>query len=99
MANKNFYTVEKEINGVKYTAQFNGISAALEAQDSFYMENSGNISNLKLAKYVLGHVIVDPKGLTPDDFKTVDELADVIAWGREVMVGDFRPEENEGKTK
>lgn len=93
MANKKFYTVEKEIGGVKYTAQFNGISAALEAQDSFYLEGSSNISNIKLANYILKNVIVEPKGLTPDDFKSMDELADVIAWGRGVMQGDFRPDE------
>lgn len=95
MANKKFYTVEKEINGKKYKAQFNGISAALEAQDTFYIDGSNNISNIKLAKYILGNVIVEPKGLTPDDFDTIDALADVVAWGREVMQGDFRPEKNE----
>ena len=84
MSNKKFYTVEKEINGVNYKAQFNGISAALEALDTFYIDGSSNISNIKLAKYVLKNVIVEPKGLTPDDFKCVDDLADLIAWGREV---------------
>jgi len=93
MANKKFYTVEKEINGVTYTAQFNGISAALEAQDGFYIDGSSNISNIKLANYILKNVIVEPKGLTPDDFKSMDALAEVIAWGREVMQGDFRPDE------
>lgn len=97
MANKKFYTVEKEINGVEYKAQFNGISAALEAQDGFYIDGTNNISNIKLANYILKNVIVEPKGLTPDDFSSMDELADVIAWGREVMQGDFRPEKVEGK--
>ena len=93
MANKKFYTVEKEINGKTYKAQFNGISAALEAQDGFYIDGSSNISNIKLANYILKNVIVEPKGLTPDDFKSMDALAEVIAWGREVMQGDFRPDE------
>lgn len=97
MANKKFYTVEKEINGVAYKAQFNGISAALEAQDGFYIDGTNNISNIKLANYILKNVIVDPKGLTPDDFNSVDELAEVIAFGREVMQGDFRPEKDENK--
>lgn len=97
MTNKKFYVVEKEINGVNYKAQFNGISAALEAQDTFYIDGSNNISNIKLANYILKNVIVDPKGLTPDDFNSMDELADVIAWGREVMQGDFRPEAVESK--
>ncbi len=92
MANKKHFTVTKEINGKTYTAQFNGISAALEATDSFYIDDSSNISSLKMSKYVLEHVIVDPKGLTPDDFDTLDELGEVVAWGREVMQGNFRPE-------
>lgn len=97
MANKKFYVMEKEINGTTYKAQFNGISAALEAQDGFYIDGSSNISNKKLADYILKNVIVEPKGLTPDDFKSVDALVDVIAFGREVMQGDFRPEEDEGE--
>lgn len=99
MATQKFYTVEKEINGVKYIAQFNGISAALEAADSFYIEDSGNISSKKMADYILQHVIVEPKKLTPDDFESVDELGEVIAWGRGVMQGDFRPKEDKGKVK
>jgi len=99
MANKKFYTVEKEINGVKYTAQFNGISAALEAQDSFYIDDSANVSTKKMADYILKNVIVDPKGLTPDDFRNMNDLTEVVRWGNEVMNGDFRPEEDESKTK
>ena len=47
-----FYTVPKEINGVKYVAQFNGISAALKAVDSSYIEGTNNTSVEKLSKYV-----------------------------------------------
>ena len=99
MANK-FYTVEKEICGKKYVAQFNGISAALEATDSFYIsDSSSNISTAKMAKYILENVIVEPKGLAIDDFDNMDELGEVVAWGRGVMQGDFRPEKNESKSK
>ena len=100
MANKKFYTVEKEINGKNYVAQFNGISAAIEAMDNSYMDDSTNVSMTKLSKYILGNVIVEPKGLTPDDFDSMDEWSEVISWGREVMQGNFRPEEKvEGKAK
>ena len=39
-----FYTVEREINGVNYKAQFSGISAALNAVDNSYIEGSNNTS-------------------------------------------------------
>jgi hypothetical protein len=99
MANKKFYTVEKEINGKKYVAQFNGISAAIEAVDNSYIDGSSNVSMAKLSKYLLENVIVEPKGLTADDFDTMDEFSDVISWAREVMQGDFRDKANEAKSK
>lgn len=99
MAQK-FYTVEKEINGVNYKAQFNGISAALEAQEGFFIDGTSTPSSAKIANYILKHVIVEPKGLTPDDFRRMDDLADVVAWGRDVMEGNFCPdEEDKGKAK
>lgn len=98
MANK-FYTKEKEINGKKYVAQFNGISAALEAVDGSYIEGSSNISSVKLAKYLFENVIVDPKGLTPDDFDSVEEFNEVTGWARDVMQGKFRDTENPSTTK
>lgn len=91
-----FYTVEKEINGVKYTAQFNGVSAALEAADRCYIDGSGNTSALKMAKYLLENVIVVPKGLTPDDFDSIDELSAVTNFANEVLHGKFRDEAAEG---
>lgn len=87
---KNTYTVEKEINGKKYIAQFNGISAALEAVDNCYISGTQNISAAKMAKYLFEHVIVEPKGLTADDFESLDELNAVTDFAREVMQGNFR---------
>ena len=92
-----FYTVEKEINGTTYVAQFNGIGAALDAADSFYMEGSSNISMAKLTKYILANVIVEPKGLTADDFDNMDDLTEVVTFGRQVMQGDFRDKKNDEK--
>ena len=57
-----FYTVEKEINGTKYVAQFNGISAALKAVDESYIEGTNNTSVEKLSRYLFSNVIVEPKG-------------------------------------
>ena len=98
MANK-FYTRTKEINGVKYTAQFNGMTAAMEAIDNCYIDGSNNISTLKLTKYIFENVIVEPKGLTPDDFEDVDALNSVTTWARDVMNGKFRNAENTSATK
>lgn len=89
MATK-FYTVKKTINGKEYTAQFNGISAALKAVDESYIDGTNNTSVEKLAKYLFENVIVEPKGLTADDFESMEEFNSVVAFAREVMQGDFR---------
>lgn len=99
MADKKFYTVEKEINGVTYKAQFNGISAAIEAMDNSYIDGTTNVSMSKMSKYILDNVIVEPKGLTADDFETMDEFTEVISFGREVMQGEFRDKKTESKAK
>ena len=98
MPNK-FYTVEKTINDKRYVAQFNGISAAIEAVDNSYIDGTSNVSMSKLSKYILGNVIVEPKGLTPDDFDTLEEFSEVISWGREVMQGDFRDQKIKNAAK
>jgi hypothetical protein len=95
MASK-FYTREKMIRGKKYVAQFNGLSEALRAVDESYIDNSSNTSTVKISNYVLENVIVEPKGLTIDDFDDMDELNEVIAFGRDVMQGKFR--ESDKKT-
>lgn len=85
-----FYTAKKTIRGTEYTAQFNGISAYLSAVDNSYIDGSNNTSVMKMAEYILENVIVEPKGLTPDDFDSMDEFNEVVAFGREVMQGNFR---------
>lgn len=92
------YTVKKEIGGVEYVAQFNGMSVALDAVDSCYTDNGNNISVGKLAKYLFEHVIVEPKGLTVDDFDNMDDLNAVVGFGREVMQGNFREEAQQSAT-
>ena len=90
------YTVEKEINGKKYVAQFNGLSAALEAVDACHIGDSNLISAAKMTKYLLDNVVVDPKNLTADDFDTVEELNEVTDFARDVMQGLFRDKANAG---
>lgn len=96
MASKKFYTVEKEIGGRRLVAQFNGVAAATEAIDSTYIDGTSVTSSKKLAEYVLKNVIVDPK-LTMDDFDSIEELNEVIQFGQNVMMGNFRDEKVEGK--
>lgn len=93
---KKTYTVEKEINGTKYIAQFNGISAALDAVDNCYIPGTQNISAGKMAEYLFKHVIVEPKNLTADDFDSLNELNAVTDFAREVMQGNFRDKAHEG---
>lgn len=57
----NFYTAKKTINGVEYTAQFNGISAALQAIDNTYIDGTSNTSTEKIAKYLFENVLVEPR--------------------------------------
>lgn len=95
----NFYTREKEINGKKYVAQFSGLSAALMAAESSYIEDSSNISTLKYSDYIFKHIIVEPKGLTADSFDDMDEFNEVLKFGREVMQGKFRNAKDSAATK
>lgn len=99
MANNKFYTVEKEIAGTKYVAQFNGLSCALKAVDQSYIEGTQNTSVEKMADYIFKNVIVEPKGLTIDDFEDLDVFNEVTTFGREVMQGKFRNEANKTTAK
>lgn len=95
MANKQ-YTVKKVINGTEYIAQFSGLSVALKAVDASYIEGSQNTSLEKLAEYLFAHIIVEPKGLTIDDFDSLDEFNQVIAFARQTMQGEFREKADAG---
>ena len=100
MEKSKFYTREKEINGKKYVAQFNGLSCALRAVDQSYIsDNSSNTSVEKMAEYIFKNVIVEPQGLTIDDFESMEEFNEVVTFGREVMQGKFREETNEKPAK
>ena len=99
MEKKKFYTVTKNINGTDYVAQFSGLSSALKAVDQSYIDGSQNTSVEKMAKYIFENVIVEPKGLTIDDFESLDEFNAVVGFGREVMQGNFREEANKAAAK
>lgn len=92
MKENKFYTVKKEIEGKEYVAQFNGLSAALRAVDSTYIEGTSTTSTEAFTAYILENVIVDPAKLSVDDFDSMEELNAVVKFGREVMQGKFRNE-------
>lgn len=93
----NTYTIDKEIKGKKYTAQFAGLSVALKAVDATYIEGTSTTSVTKMTEYLLKHVIVEPHGLTIDDFESSEELNEVVAFARAVMQGGFRDEVVKGE--
>lgn len=95
----NVYQVKKTIEGKEYTAQFNGVSAALDAIDNSYVDGTENTSLAKLSKYIFANVIVEPKNLTADSFDNMKEFSEVVAFGREVMQGNLKPEEDKKATK
>lgn len=101
MEKNKFYTAEKEINGKKYVAQFSGVSTAVKAVDSSYIDGSSNTSTEKLGGFILKNIIVEPAGLTIDDFDTLEEFNEVVSWARDVMYGKFRNDSNDraGKAK
>ena len=86
------YQVKKEIEGTMYTAQFAGISVALKASDECKIDGTDATSTEKFAEYLFKHVIVEPKGLTPDDFPNMAEFNDVVKFATGVMKGEFRAE-------
>lgn len=83
----------RTINGIDYTARFNGLSFALEAIDSSYIEGTNNTSLNKLTKFLFEKVIIKPQKLTADDFDNMEDFNEVVSFAREVMQGGEAMEE------
>lgn len=77
----------KEINGVVYTAKFNGIKTALRCTDESYIDGTENLSTEKINKFVLENVITSPENLDIDDFECIEDLREVIDFASDVMWG------------
>lgn len=86
-----FYQIKKKIGNTEYVAQFNGLSAALKAADSSYIDGTNITSLEKSVSYLFENVIVVPAGLTPDDFDDMDTLNQVIEFATNVMNGKEKP--------
>ena len=93
-----FYQVQKEINGVNYTAQFAGLSAWFRCVDQSYIEGTNNTSTEKLHENVFKMGLVDPK-VTIDDFETQEEMLEVSKFVQGVMRGEFRDQQAKVKEK
>ncbi len=90
MADVKPYTVEREIAGVQYVAQFCGLREAIRCMDDCAAGDGVNME--KFMAYILQHIIVQPSDLSMDDFDDMDTLSEVVRFGREVMQGRFRKE-------
>ena len=55
--------------------------------------------NEKLANYLFKNVIVEPQGLTPDSFESMEDFNQVISFAREVMEGNFRDKKEQKPAK
>ena len=92
MAKNEVKQFKKNINGVDYVAQYAGLSIALKAADETYAGDTSNTSMFKMAEYLFKYVIVEPKGLSVDDFESLDELGEVMQFASAVMKNEFREE-------
>lgn len=89
-------TIEKEINGKKYVAEFKGIPFAVKTVDRSYVDNTSNTSVKKISEILLQEVIIEPKKLSIDDFETMEELNEVVSFAKDAMQGgDAMDELNE----
>lgn len=84
------YTATKEINGVTYRAQFNGVRECIRATDKYKDDT------IAFHEYLLENVIVEPTGLKLDDFDDLEEERLVANFAAGVMSGRFRGEEKQG---
>lgn len=95
-----FYTVDKEINGTNYKAQFSGMSVAFDCLDNCYITVDGQRiqSERKVAEFLFKNVIVEPTGLEIDDFESLEEINEVITFAMNVMQGKFREDKSDQRT-
>lgn len=87
-ANKIGETQTKVIDGVEYTARFDGLLTALRAIDETYDDEGEGTDTDKYAEYLFENIITKPKKLTLDDFETIDTFKKVVRFAQEVMRGD-----------
>ncbi|MFR4538158.1 MAG: hypothetical protein ACLT5F_09085 [Anaerotignaceae bacterium] len=97
---KKFMQVKKTINGIEYTAQFNGALSHNRALD--YARDGENImpSSEKMTLYLLENVLVSPvERKSEDAYENFNELSEVVEFLTEVNQGIFREEEEQKPVK
>lgn len=69
-------TLEKEIDGVKYVFQRLPVRAAMELRQAWQDENGNAIATI-MHDSLLENVVIEPRGLTIDNFDTTVEVEKV----------------------
>lgn len=78
---------EKEIDGVKYIAQLLPTRAAMTLRQG-WQDSNGNAIAVDMHDAVLKNIIVQPAGLTVDDFKRTIEVEKITGWALNFQYGD-----------
>jgi hypothetical protein len=78
--------VTKEIDGITYKAQYNGVS------ESYRMQDECDGKNMKIAAYLLENVIVEPR-ISPDEIDeyfgtNFEHMNAVMEFAQKVMQAD-----------
>ncbi len=88
--------IKKTINGVEYTAVWNGILQSEKMMKECTV--NGNLSVYRLAEKVFSQVIINPK-ISIDDFADRSSFYDVLDFGVSVLQGDFGEKKSKGALK
>lgn len=92
-------TVKQKINGVEYVAVFKGLKFREQAVEKCTDKKTGRLSSYKLAEIVFDEIIIKPK-VNIDSFgDNIDEFADVLDFGKSVLLGELEPHKSKSKLK
>lgn len=78
---------EKEIRGKKYIAQLLPVRQAMELRQR-WQDSNGNVIATTMHDLVLKNIIVQPNGLTIDDFRKPAEVEEITGWALNFQYGD-----------
>lgn len=78
---------EKEIRGKKYIAQLLPVRQAMELRQR-WQDSNGNVIATTMHDLVLKNIIIQPSGLSIDDFKRPSEVEEITGWALNFQYGD-----------
>lgn len=98
---KKFTQVKKTINGVEYTAQYNGALSHNRALDYARDGQESLVPSMeKMTLYLLENVLIEPKERKNEEaYENYAELSAVTEFLTEVNQGIFREEKDESSAK